>query len=68
MIARIIDAHHDRPGKGLAIGALTSQNFANFYLAGLDRSALAITLHADAAAWRREELRRAPLEPASASV
>ncbi|MBK8908172.1 MAG: hypothetical protein IPM60_09775 [Rhodospirillales bacterium] len=176
LIARIIDAHHDRPGKGLPIGALTSQHFANFYLAGLDRlllegcgvggmvrymddvawwtdsreavratlktagafvrddllldvkqpvqigrsagglsfcgfrilpgalllsrrrkrryaqcrrkwerafaegeigapalqagycSALAITLHADAAAWRREELRRAPLEPAFASV
>lgn len=37
LIARIIDAHHDRPGKGLPIGALTSQHFANFYLSGLDR-------------------------------
>lgn len=37
LIARIIDAHHDRPGKGLPIGALTSQHFANFYLVGLDR-------------------------------
>lgn len=37
LIARIVDAHHDRPGKGLPIGALTSQHFANFYLSGLDR-------------------------------
>jgi hypothetical protein len=31
-------------------------------------SALAITLHADADAWRREQLRRAPLEVALASM
>lgn len=37
LIARIIDAHHDEPGKGLPIGALTSQHFANYYLSGLDR-------------------------------
>lgn len=37
LMARIVDAHHDRPGKGLPIGALTSQHFANSYLAGLDR-------------------------------
>jgi RNA-directed DNA polymerase len=37
LIARIVDAHHASPGKGLPIGALTSQQFANFYLAGLDR-------------------------------
>ncbi len=37
LMARIIDAHHDRPGKGLPIGALTSQHFANYYLSGLDR-------------------------------
>jgi hypothetical protein len=33
----IIDAHQDAPGKGLPIGALTSQVFANFYLTSLDR-------------------------------
>ena len=37
LMARIIDAYHDRPGKGLPIGALTSQHFANYYLSGLDR-------------------------------
>ncbi len=37
LMARIIDAHHQAPGKGLPIGSLTSQHFANFYLAGLDR-------------------------------
>ena len=37
LLARIVDAHHADPGKGLPIGALTSQHFANYYLAGLDR-------------------------------
>jgi RNA-directed DNA polymerase len=37
LMARIIEAHHDRPGKGVPIGALTSQHFANYYLSGLDR-------------------------------
>ncbi|WP_114861515.1 RNA-directed DNA polymerase [Azospirillum brasilense] len=37
LFARIVDAHHDSPGKGLPIGALTSQHFANAYLGGLDR-------------------------------
>jgi RNA-directed DNA polymerase len=37
LMERIIDAGADTPGKGLPIGALTSQQFANFYLAGLDR-------------------------------
>jgi hypothetical protein len=37
LLDRIIDAHHDTPGTGLPIGALTSQNFANFYLNPLDR-------------------------------
>jgi hypothetical protein len=37
LMTRIIDAHHTEPGKGLPIGALTSQQFANFYLSGLDR-------------------------------
>jgi len=37
LIARILDAHHTDPGKGLPIGALTSQHFANYYLSDLDR-------------------------------
>jgi len=37
LMARIINAHHAAPGKGLPIGALTSQQFANYYLSGLDR-------------------------------
>lgn len=40
LLDRIIDACPDSPGKGLPIGALTSQQFANFYLDGLDRSLL----------------------------
>jgi len=42
LLGRIIDAHHATPGKGLPIGALTSQQFANFYLGGLDRLLLEI--------------------------
>lgn len=34
---RIVAAHQASPGRGLPIGALTSQHFANFYLGGLDR-------------------------------
>ena len=34
---RIVDAFRVEPGKGLPIGALSSQYFANHYLAGLDR-------------------------------
>lgn len=37
LCARIIDGHHATPGCGLPIGALTSQHFANAYLASLDR-------------------------------
>ena len=37
LLARIVEAHHAEPGRGLPIGALTSQHFANYYLAGLDR-------------------------------
>ncbi len=37
LIDRIIDSHQASPGRGLPIGALTSQHFANAYLAGLDR-------------------------------
>lgn len=34
---RILAQHHTAPGRGLPIGALTSQHFANLYLAPLDR-------------------------------
>jgi hypothetical protein len=34
---RIIGSYHSTPGRGLPIGNLTSQHFANFYLAPLDR-------------------------------
>lgn len=37
LLHRIIDCYHIALGKGLPIGALTSQHFANFYLDGLDR-------------------------------
>lgn len=33
----IIDSYQDAPGKGLPIGSLTSQYFANFYLERVDR-------------------------------
>ncbi len=36
-LRRLIHAYEDSPGKGLPIGALTSQHFANYYLGGLDR-------------------------------
>lgn len=34
---RIIDSYQTAPGKGLPIGSLTSQHFANFYLMPMDR-------------------------------
>jgi hypothetical protein len=37
LLWRIVDSYHTLPGKGLPIGTLTSQHFANFYLDGLDR-------------------------------
>jgi RNA-directed DNA polymerase len=37
LLARIIESYHTEPGRGLPIGTLTSQHFANFYLDGLDR-------------------------------
>jgi len=37
---RIIAAHEAGPGRGLPIGALCSQHFANFYLGPLDRHLL----------------------------
>ena len=42
LLARIILAHEDSPGRGLPIGTLTSQHFANFYLGGLDRRLLEV--------------------------
>lgn len=40
LLARIIGAYEAAPGRGLPIGTLTSQHFANFYLDGLDRCLL----------------------------
>ena len=37
LINRIIQSFQDAPGRGLPIGALTSQHFANLYLSPLDR-------------------------------
>ncbi len=37
LCARILERTPDGPGRGLPIGALTSQHFANTYLDGLDR-------------------------------
>jgi RNA-directed DNA polymerase len=36
-LGAILEGHATRGGKGLPIGALTSQHFANFYLDGADR-------------------------------
>lgn len=40
LLRRIVTSHEDQPGKGLPIGALCSQHFANFYLCALDRGIL----------------------------
>src|SRR5262249_35448126 len=37
LLENIIDSYSVAPGKGLPIGSLTSQHFANFYLGGSDR-------------------------------
>lgn len=37
LLGVIVNSHHHEPGKGLPIGALTSQHFANYYLSGFDR-------------------------------
>lgn len=37
LVERLIDSHVVFPGKGLPIGALTSQHFANYYLSAADR-------------------------------
>lgn len=41
LLWRIVDSYHSVPGKGLPIGSLTSQHFANHYLDGADRLLLA---------------------------
>jgi hypothetical protein len=40
LLERIIDSHQDARGRGLPIGALTSQHLANWYLNRLDRKLL----------------------------
>lgn len=37
LVTRIVGAYENAPGRGLPIGALTSQNFANLYLGTADR-------------------------------
>lgn len=37
LFASILDGYEATPGRGLPIGSLASQHFANFYLSGLDR-------------------------------
>lgn len=37
LLEKIIGSYHTIPGKGIPIGALTSQYFANFYLNNVDR-------------------------------
>ena len=37
LLERIVNSYQAAPGKGLPIGSLTSQHFANAYLAGADR-------------------------------
>jgi RNA-directed DNA polymerase len=37
LLARVLQTYESAPGKGLPIGSLTSQYFANHYLDGLDR-------------------------------
>lgn len=43
LLERIIDSYHAAPGKGLPIGSLTSQHFANYYLNDADRFLLSHT-------------------------
>ena len=40
LLERILNSYHSRPGKGLPIGSLTSQHFANLYLDQVDRCLL----------------------------
>ena len=41
LVENIVHGHASAPGRGLPIGSLTSQHFANQYLGELDRAALA---------------------------
>ncbi len=41
LIERIVEGYSTAEGKGLPIGSLTSQHFANYYLDGLDRMIMA---------------------------
>jgi len=41
LVSHILAAHQDSPGRGLPIGSLTSQHFANQFLGEADRFALA---------------------------
>ena len=47
LLHRIVESYQAMPGKGLPIGSLTSQHFANYYLDGADRFLLG---HADVCA------------------
>ncbi len=64
---RILDQHHTSAGRGLPIGALTSQHFANLYLGPLDRFLLehlrvgAMVRYMDDTLWWGRE--RAELRP-----
>lgn len=43
LLQKIITGYQDSSGKGLPIGSLTSQYFANFYLENIDRSILQLS-------------------------
>ncbi len=61
LLDRIIESHAVTPGRGLPIGALTSQHFANLYLADLDRFLLetlrvgGMTRYMDDIVWWRDD-------------
>lgn len=70
LMNRIIDSFQAVPGRGLPIGALTSQHFANYYLNGVDRLLLescrvrGLVRYMDDLVWwgdSREEVRHALL-------
>ncbi len=65
LVWRVIRSHNPHSAKGLPIGALTSQNFANFYLAAFDRWLLeeqqvgAMVRYMDDVVWMEREKREA---------
>jgi RNA-directed DNA polymerase len=65
LIRRILGSYQTQPGKGLPIGTLTSQYFANYYLDGLDRylledlKALALVRYMDDIIWWNDDTQRA---------